>query len=259
MVVDDDSTLTPGDLIPNSVPAGGLSQGEDRDPTALLKALQQQRAATEAAQKELKERKAAQSDLEKQVERLKGIDPDKYQELLTRQQQLEEEDLRRGKQWDTLKGTYEKQKGELTAKVTEWQGKYERILASQAVKDAFTATGGLTDVQDFEGESIAPLDLLTQFFGNRVTVDGDRVTLLDRYGKPETIEGRNKSLTEKMLELKRGSMGSLFAPENRNAGTGSTPSTIRADGSGLIIYTQEQARAGKADLKLIAQGKAIIR
>jgi hypothetical protein len=232
---------------------------EDRDPTALLKALQQQRTAAETAKKELKERNQQLTELEKQVDRLKGIDPDKYQELLTRQQQLEEEDLRKGKQWDTLKGTYEKQKSELTAKVTEWQSKYERILAHQAVKDAFIATGGLTDTQDLEGESVAPLDLLTQFFSNRVQVEGDRVTLLDKFGKPETIDGRSKSLVEKMLELKRGSMGTLFAPENRNSGTGSTASTIRADGSGLIVYTQEQARTGKADLKLIAQGKAIIR
>lgn len=254
----DDNNDTTEQQVPVATPPAA-SSGDDRDPTALLKALQTERAAAKLAKDELADRERQLAEREAQLSRLKGIDPTKYQELLTRQQQSEEEDLRRNKQWDTLKGNYEKQKAELTAKAANSESKYQSLLAQQAIKDAFISAGGITEVQAIDGEQIAPLDLVAQYFGNRIQVQEDRVTLLDRFGKPETHEGRNLSLTEKMVQLKRGSLGYLFQPESKHSGTGSNPSTIGPNGKQLIVYTQEQARSGKADMKKVAAGEAVIR
>jgi hypothetical protein len=256
MGTDDNNDTIDPTTPPTTPPAGG---SDDRDPAALLKALQTERAAAKIAKDELADREKQLAEREAQLSRLKGIDPTKYQELLARQQQNEEEDLRKNKQWDTLKTNYEKQKSELTAKASNWESKYQSLLAQQAIKDAFVGAGGIVEVQAIDGEQIAPLDLVAQYFGNRIQVEDDRVTLLDRFGKPETHEGRNLSLTEKMIQLKRGSLGYLFQPESKHSGTGSNPSTIGPNGKQLIVYTQEQARSGKADMKKVASGEAVIR
>jgi hypothetical protein len=256
MGTDDNNDTIDPTTPPTTPPAGG---SDDRDPAALLKALQTERAAAKIAKDELADREKQLAEREAQLSRLKGIDPTKYQELLTRQQQSEEEDLRKNKQWDTLKGNYEKKQGELSTQVQSWQSKYQSLLAQQAIKDAFVSAGGIVEVTAIDGEQIAPLDLVAQYFGNRIQVEDDRVTLLDRFGKPETHEGRNLSLTEKMIQLKRGSLGYLFQPESKHSGTGSNPSTIGPNGKQLIVYTQEQARSGKADMKKVASGEAVIR
>jgi DNA repair exonuclease SbcCD ATPase subunit len=228
---------------------------EDTD--SLLKALQSERATSKATKERLEELNSRIQSISKKLERYQSIDPDKYQELLTQQQRIEEEELIANDRWDELKGTYEKQKRELTTQVQTWQSRHDRLLSQQAIKDAFVAAGGIAESQAIDGEQIAPLDLVSQYFGTRLQVKDDRVVLLDRLGKPETVEGRSKSLTEKMVELKRGSLGYLFRPESNHASF--SPSTIGANSKQPTVYTQEQARTGKADLKAVAAGKAFIR
>jgi hypothetical protein len=219
------------------------------DSQTLIKALNAQKSAAEAAKKELKDRSMQLSRLERQVELIKGIDPDRYQEMLDRQQQIEEEDLLKNREWDTLKSNYDRKQKELASQAKNWQGKYQEMLVQKSIKDAFLAANGIIEVDD----------LMLAQFRNRVRVEDGKTILLDRIGLPETLDGRNKTLLEKMLELKCDGMGYLFQSEARSFSTGASLSTIGADGNKLIIYTQEQARTGKANLDWVRKGKAVIR
>ncbi len=220
---------------------------ETTDSDTLLAQLKAERQAEKSAQIQLANLDRQIALANSQLDRVRGIDPEKYQELLTRQRQIADEELRQNQDWDALKNDYKNQEGELNSQIQTWQSKYKGLLAKQAIKDAFVSAGGITKSQDGEN---SPLDFVTQYFVDRVQVEDDKITLLDRAGNPESV-----SLTEKMAQIKHGSMGSLFQSDSKR----STLSQSRSATSHLIVYTQEQARLGKADMKKIANGQAIIR
>ena len=216
-------------------------------PDALLAQLKAERQATKDIKVQLGNLDRQISERTSYLERAKTIEPNAYQDLLARHQQLKDEELKQNQDWDGLKDNYDSQKRELIAKAKELQSRYERVLTQQAIKDAFVAAGGIAQVKDGD---ISPLDLVTQYLFDRVQVKDDRITLLDRSGNPESM-----SLVEKMLQIKKGSRGSLFQSDSKK----STPSQSRPVTSQPLVYTQEQARSGKADLKKIARGQAIVR
>ena len=216
-------------------------------PDALLAQLKAERQATKDIKVQLGNLDRQIAERTSYLERAKTIEPNAYQDLLARHQQLKDEELKQNQDWDGLKDNYDSQKRELIAKAKELQSRYERVLTQQAIKDAFVAAGGIAQVKDGD---ISPLDLVTQYLFDRVQVKDDRITLLDRSGNPESM-----SLVEKMLQIKKGSRGSLFQSDSKK----STPSQSRPVTSQPLVYTQEQARSGKADLKKIARGQAIVR
>jgi hypothetical protein len=220
----------------------------EQNSESLLAALKTERASVKATREQIETVNRQIAERNSRFEQSREIDPAKYQELLAMEQRIADEELKQNQDWDVLKSNYEKQKGELNTQIQTSQKKYQGLIAQQAIKDAFLATGGIDKADDGD---VSALDLVTQYFNNRVQVIEDRITLLDRSGNRESL-----SLVDKMLELKNGSMKSLFAspqPSSR------PPSTIGVNGQQLIVYTQEQARSGKADMKKVATGLAVIR
>jgi hypothetical protein len=222
---------------------------DEQNSESLLAALKAERASGKATREQLETVNRQIAERSNQFARSREIDPAKYQELLAMEQRIADEELKQNQDWDVLKSNFEKQAGELNTQIQTYQKKYKGLIAQQAIKDAFLATGGIVKVDDGD---VSALDLVAQYFTNRVQVIDDRITLLDRSGNRESM-----SLVDKMLELKRGSMKSLFAspqPSSRPA-----PSSIGVNSQQLIVYTQEQARSGKADMKKVATGLAVIR
>jgi hypothetical protein len=219
------------------------------DSLSLLAQLRAERQAKESARRQIEKLDRQIAEQNRQLDRSREIDPTKYQELLVNEQRIAEEDLKQNQDWDALKSNYEKQKGELNTQIQTSQNKYQGLIAKQAIKDAFIATGGMIEADDGE---VSALDLVTQYFTNRIQVKDDRITLLDRSGNPESV-----TLGEKMLAFKSGSMKSLFTSPLDSSRPASN--TIGVNGQQLTVYTHEQARRGKADMKKVATGLAVIR
>lgn len=221
----------------------------EQNSESLLAALKAERASVKATREQLETVNRQIAERNNRFDRSREVDPAKYQELLAMEQRIADEELKQNQDWDVLKSNYEKQTGELNTQIQTYQNKYQGLITQQAIKDAFVATGGIIKPDDGD---VSALDLVTQYFNKRVQVIDDRITLLDRSGNRESV-----SLVDKMLELKRGSMKSLFASPQPSSRP--TLSTIGVNGQQLTVYTQEQARSGKADMKKVATGLAVIR
>lgn len=214
------------------------------DSETLFAQLKAERQATKSVKVQLGNLDLQIAERNRQLERSRGIDPTKYQELLTSQQQREDEELKHNQDWDALKNNHENHKRELTSQIQSWQSKYQKSLAEQAIKDAFIAAGG--DKTPGGGG-----ELLIEYFRDRVQIgEDDRLTLLDRDGHPEVI-----TIEEKMIEIKNGSLSHLFQSDRKSP----PPQNPRSTTNQPIIYTKEQARTGKANLEWVRTGKAIIR
>jgi phage host-nuclease inhibitor protein Gam len=145
---------------------------KEQSPESLLTALKAERASVKAAREELESLNRQIGDRDRELNRLAAIDPHKYAELSAWQQELEEQELRENQDWGKLKANYQKEKGDLNTQIQTWQNKYQGILTQQAIKDAFVATGGITKADDGE---VSPLDLVTQYFADRVQVKDEKI------------------------------------------------------------------------------------
>lgn len=162
---------------------------------------------------------------------------------------------RRKKQYLTEAETARKQ-------ATDFKNQLNSVITRTAIERAFFEAGGRKSSFDLSAqgmEDIAPVEAILSVFQNRIKLEEDgKIVFLNAVGNIElNSEGRPKSIGEKMLELRKGSMGALFEPENNNSGTGATP-TVSSNGRQVKAFSIEQARNGRASMNDIASGKAII-
>jgi hypothetical protein len=251
---DDGAAAAAGGTTPDPTPDSA------KDPANLLSALNKERERAATNEKALEEARTRQTELQTQLERVQSIDPDKYQQMLDNQRKIEEEALVQSNQWSTLKAQAQEEVTGFKQQISNLETNYNSLLIKDQLGKAFRAAGGIEDVQPIEGvESINPLDLIVNYLGSRIKLDNGRVTLLDSVGREEkNADGKSKTLSEKMLEMKRSQLGNLFRAENTSSGGGSRNNITRADGKQLTVYTRSQARAGKADMSAIARGEAIL-
>lgn len=96
---------------------------------------------------------------------------------------------------------------------------------------------------------------------SRIKYEEGKIVLVDRSGNVEVnSSGQPKSLSEKMLELKKGSLGDLFAPESKASGGGSFTSTEAViNGERVKVASREASQKGAVDIDGIASGKIVIR
>ncbi|PNW36258.1 UNVERIFIED_CONTAM: hypothetical protein BEN50_16780 [Euhalothece sp. KZN 001] len=236
------------------------SSNEPTD-TGLKSALEKERKSRKQYEKELKEQ---QKNLEQLREKLAKFDEEEYESLKKEKAEREEQELLRKKEFDQAKKQYLQQAEENKKLADQYAAQLEYFQKSQAIKDAFVNSGGITEFnQDAEYEDIPPVQVITQLLQDRVKLQDGQSIVLDTKGETELdSEGNPKSLSQKMIELKRGSMGALFRPESTATGTGSianSSGTAVVDGKTVKVYTKEQARQGKVPMADVASGKAIIK
>jgi endoglucanase Acf2 len=130
----------------------------EQNSESLLAALKAERASVKATREQLETVNRQIAERNNRFDRSREIDPAKYQELLAMEQRIADEELKQNQDWDVLKSNFEKQTGELNTQIQTYQKKYQGLIAQQAIKDAFVATGGIIKADDGE---ISPLDLVT--------------------------------------------------------------------------------------------------
>lgn len=238
------------------------TQTEPPDVENLLSALKKEREEKGSLQKQLNEKAANEKKLETQLERVKAIDPDQYLRLKQEQANRDENALLHRQEFDKAKQQYLTEAETARKQTTELKKQYDNLLTRTAIEKAFFEAGGRKSNFDLSAqgtEDITPVDMILSTFQNRIKLEEDgRIVFLNTSGNIEiTSEGRPKTIGEKMIELRKGSMGALFEPENTNSGTGATP-TVSSNGRQVKVFSADQARNGRASIDDIASGKAII-
>ena len=228
----------------------------------LMSALKKERETRENLQKQLNGLTAKEKDLQIQLDRVKAIDPDNYQRLIEAQAEREEHDLLRRKEFDKVKQQYVTEADTARKQTAELKKQYDNLKTRTAIEKAFFEAGGRKSSFDLSAQGtvdISPVEGILSILQNRIKLeeDGKIVFLNDVGGAEINSEGRTKTIGEKMIELRKGSMGALFEPENNNAGTGATP-TVSYNGKAVKVFSREQARNGYASMDDIASGKAIV-
>jgi hypothetical protein len=234
---------------------------DNTDQAELLEVVRKERARTAQTEKDLRAAKKAQKDAEERLHKLEAIDPEKYQQMLARQTQMEEEELQRKGNWDGLKKKYQLEKDTDGATITELNKQISDMKISTALEKAFRLTGGIEET-DFDGEtdSIRPIDLIDSYLRPRIKMVDGQITITSSSGEPEANkDGSVKTLSQKMVELRGTTLGHLFKAENNSSGGSAPANTVNAAGQKMAVYTREQAASGSADIDAIAEGRATVR
>ncbi len=235
-------------------------QGE-ADITKLLKALETERDSRKKLEVEIKAKTLKEREVQSTLEKYKQIDPERYEKLLKAEQEREENELLRKKNYEELKTRYQQETEASRKQASDWQGKYEATVIETAIKTSFFENGGKKSSYSFDdgGEEVPPVEAILNLMRPRIRLEeGGKVVILSRTGEVElNAEGRPKTLTEKMMEFRKGSMGALFDPQNNAAGSGMSP-TASYGGQTYTVFSKDQARNGKASIDQLASGKALV-
>jgi hypothetical protein len=246
----------------SSQPSGVQGQNNGVNNVELLSELAKERNALKQLQTQLQAQTQKEQELQKQLDSVKNIDPAQYERLLKEQAERDEQNLLKRAEFDKARESYRQQTEAANKKAEEAHQQLETMTVRTATEKAFYECGGRKTEFDLSaqgGEDIAPVEAILALLKPKLRIEDGRVVILNSVGAVEVnSEGRPKTLTEKMTEIKKGSMGSLFAPENMNAGSGMNPTTTNRNGQPVKLYTREQARNGKASMSEIAYGKAFV-
>lgn len=238
------------------------SETSSDDLQKVLAALQKERTARENFEKQLKEAAKREQEQKKALEKYKTIDPDRYENLLKEAQRREEQELEKQKAYDELKQRHRENEEKAINEAKTWKEKFETEKIENAIRNAFFENGGRKPaiIEDTEVsiEDIHPVEVVINQLRSRVKLVDGRIQVIDRVGSVEYTEGRPKTLSEKINELKQGSLGTLFEPINDSKGGGMTPQTASINGKPVKVYTQKQVQAGQVPMAEIANGTAII-
>jgi hypothetical protein len=247
---------------PTTATEQATTRAESPDNDGLLSALRKEREEKAAIQKLLNEKSAKEQELLTQLEKVKAIDPDKYQKLKLANDEREEQDLLMRKEFDKAKKQYLTEAEMARKQASELKNEINNLRTTTAIEKAFFEAGGRKSSFDLTAqgmEDITPVETILSVLQKRIKLEEDgKIVFLNAIGNVEmNSDGRPKSIGEKMIDLKKGSTGVLFEPENTNSGTGATP-TVSSNGRQVKVYSVEQARNGRASMDDIASGKAII-
>ena len=241
-----------------SQPSGTQTQ----DNANLLSALAKERELRKETENKLKMQSQKEQELQQQLNKVKDIDPAQYARLLQEQDERVQNDLLKRKEFDKAAENYRVQTEAANRKAEEAHAALEALTIRTATEKAFYENGGRKSSFDLSvqgGEDIAPVEAVLALFRGRVKLEDGKVVILNSVGSVEmNAEGRPKTLGEKMLEIRKGSMGALFSPENTNSGSGMNPTTTNHNGQPVKLYSKEQARNGKANIEDIAFGRAYV-
>jgi hypothetical protein len=228
----------------------------------LLATLQKERARAENLEKQFKDARKREEEQRLILEKHKNVDPDKYQKLLEEAKRKEEQELEQKRAYDELKQRHMANEQKALAEANKWEEMWRTEKIENAIRNSFFENGGrkpaIIENTEVSIEDIHPVEVVINQMRGRVKIVDGRVCVVDRVGSIEYTEGRPKTLSEKIQELKQGSLGTLFEPINDSKGGGMTPQTASVGGKQVKVYTRKQVQSGQVPMAELAAGTAII-
>jgi hypothetical protein len=207
------------------LPTPETKQYSDEEITKILNTVQATRKERDEAAKKAKESESKVAELSASLEKIKGIDPIKYQELERQSRDYEEIKLEKDRNFAELK---ERWTGEKTALQQENQQLKESNRQQTIVNNlekSFYATGGKVGRDD---DGLTYFDLIRDRAANYIVLDEQgRITIIDPKDKTPLKDTKGVSFTvdDLMLKLRSGGpTASLFDPIGNGAGSGMTRS-----------------------------------
>ncbi|MEH1828263.1 hypothetical protein FD723_18770 [Nostoc sp. C052] len=207
------------------LPSPETKQYSDEEITKILNTAQATRKERDAAAQRAKELETKVAELSTNLEKIKGIDPNKYQELEKLAQTYEERKLEEQRNFSELKDIWGKEKTTLVQQVQQLQENLKQTQIVNALEKSFYATGGKSGRDD---DGYTYFDLIRDRAANYIVLDEQgKITIIDPRDKTplRDTKGANFTVDDLMLKLRSGGpTASLFDPIGNGAGSGMTRS-----------------------------------
>lgn len=230
------------------------------DPENLLSALKSERAISKTNADKAAEAEAKATELQARLSELEKVDAKEYQRLIKQEKEREEQAHIQKGAWDTLKQEKDAEIEAERAEKAKINNELTQTKIDSRLESAFRNSGGLDQLPAVAGFSpVDPLELVKSYLGKSLTLEDGKVKVLDQFGKPEKdANGKDKTLEQKLAELKQSGLGHLFRATNPRSGNDTSRTRVASDGSDVKVYTREQAEKGQVDIAALASGKAEI-
>ncbi|MBN3875247.1 hypothetical protein [Nostoc sp. JL23] len=225
----------PPELDPTTPPEP--KQYSDEEITKILNTVKATRTERDTAAQKAKELETKVAELSGNLEKIKGIDPNKYQELEKLAASYEERKLEEQRNFSELKDIWGKEKTTLAQQVQQLQENLKQTQIVNALEKSFYATGGKSGRDD---DGYTYFDLIRDRANNYIVLDeSGKLTVIDPRDKTPLKDTKGVSFTVDDLMLKLRSAGptaSLFDPIGNGAGSGMT----RSHGTQNVAMLREQ-------------------
>ncbi|MFN6572370.1 hypothetical protein [Dendronalium sp. ChiSLP03b] len=227
----------PPELDPNPTET---KQYTDEEIGKILNTAQATRKERDEADKRFKEAQTKNAELLQQLEQIKKIDPNRYQELEKLAQTYEERKLEEQRNFGELKERWTTEKTTLQQQIQQLQENLKRNQIINTLEKSFYATGGKAG-KDEDGYSY--FDLIRDRAAAYIVLDDqDKISVIDPRDKTLLKDTKGVSFTvdDLMLKLRSGGpTAALFDPINNGAGGGMT----RSHGTQNTAMLREQIMA----------------
>ncbi|QLE47928.1 hypothetical protein FD724_07230 [Nostoc sp. C057] len=219
----------------DSTPSPETKQYSDDEISRILATAQATRKERDEAAKRAKELEIKVNELSGNLEKIKGIDPNKYQELEKLAQTYEERKLEEQRNFSELKERWTVKETTLLAQVQQLQENLKQNQIINALEKSFYATGGKSG-KDEDGYTY--FDLIRDRAANYIVLDDQgKITIIDPRDKTplKDTKGANFTVDDLMLKLRSaGPTASLFEPISNGAGSGMTRSQHGTQNTAMV-------------------------
>ncbi|MFK0731422.1 MAG: hypothetical protein ACFKPT_02565 [Gloeotrichia echinulata GP01] len=212
-------------------------QYSDEEITKILNTAQATRKERDEAAKKAKDLEAKVAELSGNLEKIKGIDPNKYQELEKLAANYEERKLEEQRNFSELKERWTGEKTTLQQQIGQLQESNRQAQIINALEKSFYATGGKSGKDD---DGLTYFDLIRDRAANYIVLDDQgKITVIDPRDKTPLKDTKGVSFTvdDLMLKLRSGGpTAALFDPIGNGAGGG----MVRSHGTQNAAMLREQ-------------------
>ncbi len=196
-------------------------QYSDEEISKILATAKATRIERDEAAKKAKGLETQINDLTAQIEQIKGLDPERYQQLEKLAQTYEEQKLEKEKNFAELKERWQGEKTALQQQIEELNSNLKNTRIINSLEKAFYATGGRAGKDD---DGLTYFDLIRDRAMQFIEVDDSgKLLIIDPRDKTKltTEKGIPFTVEDLMLRFRKsGPTTALFEPVGNGAGGG---------------------------------------
>lgn len=196
-------------------------QYSDEEISKIISATKASRDERDEAVRRAKELENQIAEYKGQIEKIKGLDPKRYQELEALAQTYEERKLEEQKNFSELKERWQGEKTSLQQQIEQLNNDLKNTRVINALEKAFYSVGGRAGKDD---DGLTYFDLIRDRAMQFIEVDDSgRLSIIDPRDKTKltTDKGIPYTIEDLMIRFRKsGPTTALFEPSSNGAGGG---------------------------------------